>query len=215
MHDCGTAEVSKIAQIFIHFIKKLDCLVLNRLVGLRVNQIYDIDNKTYLIKFQDKDVKQTLLFESGIRFHTTSFEWPKNPSPSGFTMKLRKHLKNKRLESLKQLGTDRIIDFQFGVGDATYHLILELYDRGNLILCDHEMTILNVLRPHTEGEEVRFVVREKYPEARARMNDNRSNEDIIREALSKVKSDDSLMRMLVPVLGKFQMFEISHTRHSQ
>lgn len=174
----------------------------HRLVGLRVNQIYDIDNKTYLIKFQDKDVKQTLLMESGIRFHTTAFEWPKNPSPSGFTMKLRKHLKNKRLESLKQLGTDRIIDFQFGIGDATYHLILELYDRGNLILCDHEMTILNVLRPHTEGEEVRFVVREKYPESRARENSNQSSEEIVRNILANIKSDDSLMRTLVPVLGK-------------
>lgn len=116
-------------------------------------------------------------------------------------MKLRKHLKNKRLESLKQLGTDRIIDFQFGIGDATYHLILELYDRGNLILCDHEMTILNVLRPHTEGEEVRFVVREKYPEARARENFNQSSEQIVRDLMANVKSDDSLMRILVPALG--------------
>lgn len=116
-------------------------------------------------------------------------------------MKLRKHLKNKRLESLKQMGTDRIIDFQFGVGDATYHLILELYDRGNLILCDHEMTILNVLRPHTEGEEVRFVVREKYPEARAREDSSQSSEQILRDALANIKSDDSLMRALVPVLG--------------
>lgn len=174
-------------------------------MGLRVNQIYDIDNKTYLIKLQDKDVKQTLLFESGIRFHTTSFEWPKNPSPSGFTMKLRKHLKNKRLESLKQLGTDRIIDFTFGVGEATYHLILELYDRGNLVLCDHEMTILNVLRPHTEGEEVRFVVREKYPEARARVNANRSSKEIISEVLANVKADDSLKRILTPILGKVQL----------
>lgn len=120
-------------------------------------------------------------------------------------MKLRKHLKNKRLESLRQLGTDRIIDFQFGVGDATYHLILELYDRGNLILCDHEMTILNVLRPHTEGEEVRFVVREKYPEARARENSNLPSQQIVREVLANIKSDDSLMRALVPVLGESTM----------
>lgn len=169
-------------------------------------QIYDIDNKTYLIKLQDKDVKQTLLMESGIRFHSTSFEWPKNPSPSGFTMKLRKHLKNKRLESLQQMGTDRIIDFKFGMGDATYHLILELYDKGNLILCDHEMTILNVLRPHTEGEVVRFVVREKYPEARARVNANRSNVEILREVFSNVKSDDNLKRILTPVLGTLLIF---------
>lgn len=155
-----------------------------------------------MIKFQDKDVKETLLFESGIRFHTTIFEWPKNPSPSGFTMKMRKHLKNKRLESLKQLGTDRIVQFQFGVGDAAYHLILELYDRGNVILCDCDMKILNILRPHTEGEEVRFVVREKYPETRARTNANRSNEEVAREVLDNVKTEDNLKRLLTPILGK-------------
>lgn len=171
------------------------------MVGLRVNQIYDIDNKTYLIKFQDKDIKVTLLMESGIRFHTTSFEWPKNPSPSGFTMKLRKHLKNKRLEHLQQLGSDRILDFQFGIDDAAYHLILELYDRGNIILCDNQMTILNVLRPHTEGETVRFVVREKYPEARARVSSGK-NDEIIRETINNVKKDENLKQALTPVLGK-------------
>lgn len=155
-----------------------------------------------MIKLQDKDAKETILFESGVRFHTTSFEWPKNPSPSGFTMKLRKHLKNKRLEALTQLGTDRIVDFQFGVGEATYHLILELFDRGNVILCDAEMTILNVLRPHTEGEAIRFVVREKYPETRARSNVDKPNREIAREALDSVKSDDSLKRILTPILGK-------------
>lgn len=170
-------------------------------MGLRVNQIYDIDNKTYLIKLQEKDTKQTLLLESGTRFHTTSFEWPKNASPSGFSMKLRKHLKNKRLESLQQLGTDRIIDFQFGVGEATYHLILELYDRGNIVLCDWQMTILNVLRPHTEGETVRFVVREKYPESRARSNLDQRTIDVVRDAFKKVKTEDTLKRVLTPILG--------------
>ena len=68
---------------------------------------------------------------------------------------MRKHLKNKRLENLKQIGADRIVDFQFGSGEAAYHIMLELYDRGNIVLTDHEMTILNVLRPHTEGDKIR------------------------------------------------------------
>lgn len=68
---------------------------------------------------------------------------------------MRKHLKNKRLESLAQIGVDRVIDLQFGSGEAAYHVILELYDRGNIVLTDHEMTILSILRPHTEGEKVR------------------------------------------------------------
>lgn len=69
---------------------------------------------------------------------------------------MRKHLRNKRLECLTQLGMDRIVDMQFGSGEAAYHVIMELYDRGNIVLTDCNMVILNVLRPHAEGEEVRY-----------------------------------------------------------
>uniref|UniRef100_A0A803Y3F7 Ribosome quality control complex subunit NEMF n=1 Tax=Meleagris gallopavo TaxID=9103 RepID=A0A803Y3F7_MELGA len=110
------------------------------------------------------DCKATLLLESGIRIHTTEFEWPKNMMPSGFAMKCRKHLKTRRLVSVRQLGIDRIVDFQFGSNEAAYHLIIELYDRGNIVLTDHEYLILNILRFRTdEADDVRFAVRERYP----------------------------------------------------
>ena len=86
---------------------------LQSLVGMRVNRIYDIDHKTYLLKLQRPQEKAVLLLESGVRLHTTRFEWPKNEHPSGFSMKLRKHLANKRLESIQQLGVDRVIDLTF------------------------------------------------------------------------------------------------------
>ncbi|XP_042845576.1 nuclear export mediator factor NEMF isoform X3 [Panthera tigris] len=57
------------------------------LLGMRVNNVYDVDNKTYLIRLQKPDFKATLLLESGIRIHTTEFEWPKNMMPSSFAMK--------------------------------------------------------------------------------------------------------------------------------
>lgn len=165
-----------------------------------MNQIYDIDNKTYLIRLQQSETKHVLLLESGIRFHTTSFEWPKNVAPSGFSMKLRKHLKNKRLEKLEQLGVDRIVDFQFGMNEAAYHVILELYDRGNVILTDHEMNILYILRPHTEGDKVRFAVREKYPLDRAKASSEAFTEEAVRNLLAEAKPGDNLRRILVPIL---------------
>ncbi|XP_055850255.1 ribosome quality control complex subunit NEMF homolog [Episyrphus balteatus] len=173
---------------------------LQKLVGLRVNQIYDIDNKTFLIRLQQHETKCVLLLESGIRFHTTAFEWPKNMAPSGFSMKLRKHLKNKRLEKLTQLGVDRIVDFQFGMNEAAYHIILELYDRGNIILTDHELNILYILRPHYEGEEVRFAVREKYPTNRAREASEVLTEDKVRELLATAKAGENLRKVLFPYL---------------
>lgn len=55
---------------------------------MRVNQVYDIDSRTYVIRLQQSEEKAMLLLESGNRFHTTQFEWPKNMAPSGFTMKV-------------------------------------------------------------------------------------------------------------------------------
>ncbi|CAK9813864.1 Ribosome quality control complex subunit NEMF homolog [Anthophora quadrimaculata] len=172
---------------------------LQKLIGMRVNQIYDIDHRTYLIRLQRSEEKCVLLLESGNRLHTTAFEWPKNVAPSGFSMKMRKHLKNKRLESLTQIGVDRIVDLQFGSGEAAYHIILELYDRGNIVLTDHEMTILNILRPHTEGDKIRFAVKEKYPMDRAHTNTMPPIEEI-QECLMNAKTGENLKKILNPLL---------------
>ncbi|XP_015126664.1 nuclear export mediator factor NEMF homolog [Diachasma alloeum] len=172
---------------------------LQRLIGMRVNQIYDIDHRTYLIRLQRSEEKAVLLLESGNRIHTTAFEWPKNTAPSGFSMKMRKHLKNKRLEVLQQIGTDRILDLQFGSGEAAYHVILELYDRGNIVLTDHELTTLNILRPHTEADKIRFAVREKYPLDRAHTT-TMPEAAVIQERLSTAKPDDPLKKVLNPLV---------------
>uniref|UniRef100_A0A182RTH0 NFACT RNA-binding domain-containing protein n=1 Tax=Anopheles funestus TaxID=62324 RepID=A0A182RTH0_ANOFN len=187
---------------------------LQKLIGMRVNQIYDIDNKTYLIRLARNEEKVVLLLESGLRFHTTSFEWPKNMAPSGFTMKMRKHLKNKRLESLQQLGVDRIVDFQFGTGEAAYHIILELYDRGNILLTDCDLRILNILRPHVEGEELRFAVREKYPKDRAKQDNGPPSMEQIKEAIEKAHPGDTLRTALNPIL-EYGASVIDHVLHKQ
>uniref|UniRef100_A0A1A9W2Q3 NFACT RNA-binding domain-containing protein n=1 Tax=Glossina brevipalpis TaxID=37001 RepID=A0A1A9W2Q3_9MUSC len=173
---------------------------LQNLIGLRVNQVYDIDNKTYLIRLQGGEHKTILLIESGVRFHTTAFEWPKNVAPSGFSMKLRKHLKNKRLEKLQQLGADRIVDFQFGFGEAAYHVIAELYDRGNIILTDHEFTILYILRPHNEGEDLRLAVREKYPLERAKQEKALPNKEQLRGIIKEAEGGNSLRYILMDLV---------------
>jgi len=170
---------------------------LQQYVGMRVNQVYDIDNKTYLIKLHQPEKKAVLLIESGTRIHTTEFEWPKNPAPSGFSMKLRKHINNKRLEYIKQCGVDRVIDLQFGTGDAAYHLILEMYDRGNLVLTDWEFKILNILRPRVKGEE-KFLVRETYPLELCKQQFNVLENSILHEILSKAKENDTLKKVLMP-----------------
>jgi hypothetical protein len=47
---------------------------------------------------------------------------------------------------------------------SIYLVITCINLKGNILLTDHEYTILNVLRPRTdENSDVKFNVREKYP----------------------------------------------------
>jgi len=38
---------------------------------MRVNKIYDVDKKTYIIKLQKPEEKRVLIVESGARIHST------------------------------------------------------------------------------------------------------------------------------------------------
>ena len=42
-------------------------------------------------------------------------------------MKMRKHLRTKKLNSIRQLGMDRVIDLQFGSEEFACHILVELY----------------------------------------------------------------------------------------
>eukprot|EP00042_Codosiga_hollandica_P058711 m.889321 g.889321 ORF g.889321 m.889321 type:complete len:1153 (-) comp59941_c0_seq5:1399-4857(-) len=173
---------------------------LQHLVGLRAANVYDMERRGYLVKLVQADRRALLLIHSGIRIHTTQFTWPKNPAPSGFAMKCRKHIRTRRLTSIRQLGVDRIVDLCFGSGEAAYHLIVELYDRGNIILTDFEYTILSLLRPRVDNEDVKFAVRERYPVEVANLPPVITL-DLINTALVKAKAGDPLRKVLVPILS--------------
>ncbi|KAK6051558.1 hypothetical protein COOONC_10938 [Cooperia oncophora] len=134
------------------------------LEGMRIVNVYDINHKTYIMKLSRATEKALVLFESGIRIHRGFHDYQKAAFPSSFSQKLRKHLNNHRLSKVSQLGLDRIVDLQIDDGDRAVHVIVELYDRGNIVLTDASYVILNILRPRTDKDtDVRLVVREKYP----------------------------------------------------
>eukprot|EP01117_Protostelium_nocturnum_P006408 TRINITY_DN2310_c0_g4_i1.p1 TRINITY_DN2310_c0_g4~~TRINITY_DN2310_c0_g4_i1.p1 ORF type:complete len:1128 (-),score=530.66 TRINITY_DN2310_c0_g4_i1:37-3420(-) len=133
------------------------------IIGLRVANIYDINPKTYVLKLAKPDHKVFLLIESGIRIHSTDFAREKQNIPSVFTLKLRKHLRTKRVESVKQLGVDRVVQFTFGTGPVQQHLIVELYASGNVILTDSDLQIQTLLRTHKYEDDVLVATHQKYP----------------------------------------------------
>jgi len=59
-----------------------------QLIGMRLANLYDINKKTYLLKFAKTDEKIHVLIESGIRIHSTDFERDKSKMPSHFVLKV-------------------------------------------------------------------------------------------------------------------------------
>lgn len=90
------------------------------------------------------------MIDSGFRTHLTDFTRATAAAPSAFTARLRKFLKTRRCTSITQIGTDRIIEFQFS--DGAYHMYLEFFAAGNVILTDADYKILAILRNVSEGE---------------------------------------------------------------
>lgn len=120
------------------------------LEGYRVLNIYDIDSKTICIKLNSQNAeKKYLIIESGSKFYMLDNFTALRDMPTSFCSKLRKHLKNKRLEKITQLNLDRVIDLTFGSGDMEYHIISEFYASGNIILTFNDYKILTLLHPYT------------------------------------------------------------------
>lgn len=65
--------------------------------------------------------------------------------PKGLCVLLRKHISNAFLDRVEQLGFDRIIMLTFGKGENSYHVIIELFGKGNVILCGKDLAILHAL----------------------------------------------------------------------
>lgn len=145
---------------------------LRRLIGMRCSNVYDLSPKTYVFKLMNSSgvtesgetEKVLLLMESGVRLHTTAYVRDKSNTPSGFTLKLRKHIRTRRLEDVRQLGYDRIVLFQFGLGANAHYIILELYAQGNILLTDSEFMVLTLLRSHRDDDKgFAIMSRHHYP----------------------------------------------------
>lgn len=116
------------------------------IVGLKLANLYSISKRSFILKFAGRDKKVFVVIESGLRIHISDFERDTEAMPNGFVMKLRKHIKSKRLHSIEQVGFDRVVRLNFGYGENSYSLFVEVYGTGNVILTDNTLNTLALLR---------------------------------------------------------------------
>lgn len=134
-------------------------------IGSRINNIYDISNKVFCLKLdlKSKKEKEFLILDSGQKIYIINKFKSEKMLPGGFCSKLRKHLKNKRIETIKQINFDRVVDITIGKDEMEHHIIIELYASGNIILTDKNYIILSLLHIHIYNEHNKVIVGNKYP----------------------------------------------------
>jgi predicted ribosome quality control (RQC) complex YloA/Tae2 family protein len=119
------------------------------LLPLWVDKIYQFNGKTLGIRLKGEEhAKNQLIIESGRRTHLVP-EFPNPPTlPPAFAMMLRKYLSGGKVLAIWQQGIQRIMVIDVGKRDLVYHLVIELFDEGNIILCEGDFTIIKPLSHH-------------------------------------------------------------------
>ncbi|WML68531.1 MAG: hypothetical protein METHP_02166 [Methanoregula sp. SKADARSKE-2] len=125
---------------------------------LWIDKIYQFDTRTLGIRLNGEEkARYQLIIEAGRRAHLVT-EMPDPPkNPPQYAMLLRKYISGGKVLAIHQHGIERIVIFDIGKSNRIYHLILELFDEGNVILTDEKYTIIKPLWHH------RFKDREVVP----------------------------------------------------
>ncbi|MBN1386559.1 NFACT family protein [Candidatus Woesearchaeota archaeon] len=114
------------------------------LVGGKIDKIYHPDKSELLFQFhvpsKGKSILRVLIPKV---IYLTSFK-PHTDSPSGFCMALRKHLNGARVREIVQKGSERIVEILFERPERL-RVIIELFAKGNLVLCRDDYSIVNLL----------------------------------------------------------------------
>ncbi len=112
----------------------------------RVNNIYQLDEKTVIFKLHKTDKPPIrLVMEAGRRLHVTSYA-EENPSePPAFCMALRKYLRNAWVAGIDQYEFERIVTVGFRTKTGVLKLVVELFGEGNIILTNEQNVIIHAL----------------------------------------------------------------------
>lgn len=187
------------------------CYELNEILeGARVDKSFQPIKDTVIMRFHVRGTGRVdVVFQAGVRIHTTRYPLDNPKIPPSFPMVLRKHLKGANIVSIKQHNFDRVVEIKIKK-EKTYTLVIELFSKGNIILLDEAGNIVIPLkRKQWSDRDISSKKEYKYPPKRGinplelQKKDliqlfNDSNTDLIRtlarSGLGGVYSEEIVLR---------------------
>ncbi|MCD7782111.1 MAG: NFACT family protein [Methanosphaera sp.] len=151
------------------------------LVNARIDKAYQPSEDTIRIKLRKPgEGRKDLVIQAGVRIHLTNYPQPNPTIPPNFPMLLRKHLSGGIITSINQYEFDRIVEITVQKSD-NYKIIVELLDKGNVILLDSENNIISPLKhKHLQQRNITAHKEYVYPEQKEIKLNNSTVEELER-----------------------------------
>ncbi len=161
----------------------------NLLSGARVDKSFQPTKDIVVMRFHVPGTGRIdLVMQCGSRIHTSQYPLENPTTPPSFPMLLRKRIKGAHVESIKQHNFDRVIEIKVKK-DKYYTIIVELFDKGNIILLDDENNIIQPLkRKQLSARDISSKREYKFPEERG-MNPITITEEELKKLFKNTESD--------------------------
>ena len=161
----------------------------NLLSGARVDKSFQPTKDIVVIRFHVPGTGRIdLVMQCGSRIHTSQYPLENPITPPSFPMLLRKRIKGAHVESIKQHNFDRVVEIKVKK-DQYYTIIVELFDKGNIILLDEENNIILPLkRKHWSNRDISSKREYIFPEDRG-INPITATEEEFKGLFSDGESD--------------------------
>ena len=139
----------------------------NLLSGARVDKSFQPTKDIVVMRFHVPGTGRVdLVMQCGSRIHTSQYPLENPTTPPTFPMLLRKRIKGAHVESVKQHNFDRVVEIKVKK-DKYYTIIVELFDKGNIILLDEDNNIILPLkRKQWSDRDISSKKEYKFPEER-------------------------------------------------
>ena len=185
----------QLSSLDMHFILK----EFKELEGSRADRIYSSGKEEIYIQLHKSNVGKKIIRVLVGRAIFAAEAKIIDETPSGFCMLLRKHLEGKFFDSIQQLEPERIFKLAFKSKEESRTLYIEFFGKGNVILCNGEVIILDSLIHH-QFKDRNVAPKEKYKHPIMAYNFFDINEKRLSD-LFKNSKKDKLVTSLAVELG--------------
>lgn len=125
------------------------------MVGGHCRKSYQPHYEQVVLRLRTKEGGNSdLVLVRGKRIYLSKRDRPMPQNPAPFAMVLRKSLSNARLRAVEQIGYDRILKFVFERPFGMFHIYVEVFRDGNIILTDGDDVIIQPLTHKSYADRV-------------------------------------------------------------